>query len=98
MKLNNENLSKTRPKAYAYTPGLKIKRNVKVLKERKIPIKGKALVNVGDKISHDKIIAEGYVPGDPIVINAPFDLDCDPKIVSEKMIKKRLNSENRNSN
>ena len=48
----------------AYTPGLKVKKTLVVRKTRKLPIKGETLVNVGDRVHSDTIVARTYVPGD----------------------------------
>lgn len=48
----------------AYTPGLKVKKAVIVRKTRKLPIKGDILVNVGDNVYSDTIVARTHVPGD----------------------------------
>lgn len=84
-RVSNKNSLQT----HAYTPGLKIKRNVIVKKLRKLPIKGTVLVKIGDNVSYDTIIAEGLVPGDPVIINAPFDLDVEPERV-KTLIKKNV--------
>jgi len=57
-------------KAFAYTPGLKIKRTMKVRKTRRLPLLGDILVNIGDKVSYDTIVAKTEVPGDPELVKA----------------------------
>lgn len=54
---------------HAYTPGLKIKKSWLVKKDRILPIPGKVLVNKGDTIKEDVIVAETLVPGDPEVVS-----------------------------
>jgi hypothetical protein len=74
---NNERMS-----AHAYTPGLEIKSSKRVIKTRRLPIKGKVIVNVDDKIDFDSVVAETEVPGDPYVVPVSDELsvraeDCE---------------------
>jgi hypothetical protein len=59
---------KVSEQAYAYTPGLKVKRNMEVIKRRQLPIEGEALVKVGDEVDYDTIVAKTYVKGDPEIV------------------------------
>jgi hypothetical protein len=72
--VNNE---KTSEEAFAYTPGLKVKRSLEVIKERRLPLKGNILVNIGDKVSYLTIVARTDVPGDPELIKATSILGVD---------------------
>ncbi|MCX6654317.1 MAG: hypothetical protein NTY03_04250, partial [Candidatus Bathyarchaeota archaeon] len=83
-----ESVSDSSAKAYVYTPGLKIKRNITIKKLRRLPIKGSTLVTIGDKVSHDTILAEGFISGDPIIINPINYLDCEPQKIKSYMLKK----------
>ena len=74
-------------KAYAYTPGLKIKRNITIRKVRRLPVTGKVLVKVGDNVDFSSIIAEAMVPGDPHVLNVATKLGI-PRQSLRKYIKK----------
>lgn len=49
--------------ATAYTPGLTVSRDVVVRRERRLPIKGQVLVNEGDLVRPDQVIAEALIPG-----------------------------------
>lgn len=86
MSQNNEIKIKTQ--GYAYTPGLKIKKNVMIKKTRKLPIQGKVLVKVGDKVDFLTTIAETMIPGEPHVINAAMRLGI-PKESLLKYMKKK---------
>jgi len=79
---------KTSEEAYAYTPGLKVKRAMTVSKERRLPVPGKVLVNEGEKIEHDRIVAEAFVRGDPYVIKVAALLTFDPDEIMDYMVKK----------
>ncbi len=54
--------------AYAYTPGLKVKRATTVSKVRRLPIPGDVYVNVGDEVNYDTIIAKTEIKGDPEIV------------------------------
>jgi len=56
--------------AYAYTPGLKVKREVTVSKTRLLPIPGEVLVKEGDIVDFDTIVARAEVPGKPNIVKA----------------------------
>jgi hypothetical protein len=73
--------------AHAYTPGLKIKRNVVVTKDRILPIRGDVLVKEGDKVSHDRVVAKTEVRGDPFVVKASFQMGIGPEELHELMLK-----------
>ncbi len=49
--------------ATAYTPGLTVSRDVVVRRERRLPIKGQVLVNEGDVVRPDQVVAEALIPG-----------------------------------
>ena len=74
--------------AHAYTPGLKIKRVEVVNKERSLPIEGEVLVNVGDKVDFDTVVARTEIPGDADFLNVSEVLGVDPGDVAEFMLKK----------
>lgn len=74
--------------AYAYTPGLKVKGITVVLKERKLPLPGDVLVEVGDQVSYDTVIAKAMVPGDAYIFKVSQKLGVAPEIVPYYMIKK----------
>ena len=72
---------------HAYTPGLKIKKSWLISKDRILPIPGKVLVNKGDTIKEDVIVAETLVPGDPEVVSAIMKLGITPDALPELMVK-----------
>jgi len=47
----------------AYTPGLKVSAGMIVRKTRRLPLKGKALVSVGDEVTPDTVVALAELPG-----------------------------------
>jgi len=60
--------------AYAYSPGLKVKRAIRIRKTRRLPILGKVLVKEGDTVDFSTIVAETMIPGDPNILNVAAEL------------------------
>lgn len=79
---------KVSEEAYAYTPGLKVKRLMAVDKERKLPIPGEILVDVGDRVSSDTIVARTEVPGDPVLVKVTLLLGVDNDEIRDFMTKR----------
>jgi hypothetical protein len=87
--LSNENeVRKVSEKAYAYTPGLKVKYVTTVIKERKLPMPGEVLVKEGDKVSSDSIVAQALARGEPTVLNVTSKLNVEPDELTNFIIKK----------
>jgi len=55
--------------AHAYTPGLKAAKYETVRRERRLPIQGEVVVEVGDEVKPDQVVAKTQLPGDPVSIN-----------------------------
>ena len=55
--------------AHAYTPGLKVSSGMTVRKERRLPLEGEVLVNVGDTVQADEAIAKAELPGNVQLVN-----------------------------
>jgi len=81
-------LTQTSEQAYAYTPGLKVKRSMIVEKERRLPVPGQVLVKEGDTVRHDQIVAETHVRGDPYVLKVAVTLSVEPEEIKDFMVKK----------
>lgn len=47
----------------AYTPGLKVSPGTVIRKQRRLPLKGRVLVNVGDRVTADTVVARTDIPG-----------------------------------
>ena len=47
----------------AYTPGLKVSPGTTIQKQRRLPLKGNVLVNVGDRVTADTVVARTDIPG-----------------------------------
>jgi hypothetical protein len=76
---------KVAEEAHAYTPGLKIKRSLRVRKLRRLPIRGEVLVKVGEEVDFETPIARAMIPGDPQVLNAVAKLGIERGSLEEYM-------------
>jgi len=74
--------------AHAYTPGLKIKSIEQVSKERVLPIEGTVIVEMGDAVDFDSILARTEIPGDAEILNVTEILGVDPGDVFDYSLKK----------
>ncbi len=74
-------------KVHAYTPGLKLKKDVVVRKTRILPIQGEVLVKKGDHVDFDTVVARAYALGVPEIINAAPKLGVDKRKLLEYMKK-----------
>lgn len=75
-------------KAFAYTPGLKVKNCMKVRKTRRLPLLGDITVKKGDQVSYDSVVAKTAVPGDPELVKATDLLGVDASEVRDFILKK----------
>ena len=55
--------------AHSYTPGLKVLKKTKILKERRLPLKGSVDTSVGDSVAPEDIIAKTDLPGNVQMVN-----------------------------
>lgn len=74
--------------AHAYTPGLKVKRAMKVDKMRRLPILGEVFPKVGDKVNYDDIVAKTEISGDPEIVKVSMLLGLEPEDLPRFMKKK----------
>lgn len=78
--------------AHAYTPGLKVTANSIVKKERRLPIKGKVLVKVGDEVTASNIVATTSLPGAVEPLNLAGKLGVPPSDIREYLVKTKGDS------
>lgn len=81
--------------ASAYTPGLKIVGKTLVEKDRRLPMKGKVHVKVGDRVTAETVVASTDLPGNVYPVNLANILGCEPKELKLFLIKKEGDSVNR---
>lgn len=74
--------------AHAYTPGLKVVRMETIRKERRLPIKGEVLVNKGDVVKAEDVVARTELPGNVQPINVAGLLSVPPDELPQLMLKK----------
>lgn len=55
--------------AHAYTPGLRVSAQTNLRKTRRLPLTGDVVVEVGDTVSADDIVARTELPGDVTPLN-----------------------------
>jgi len=67
----------------AYTPGLKVKKEIVLQKTRRLPIPGDVLVAKRDKVDFDTIVARTKVPGDVETIRASQMLGIEADDIEE---------------
>lgn len=70
----------------AYTPGLQVSQYTTIRRKRLLPVKGKVLVNKGDYVEAQKIVAETFMPGDVIPVNVANLLSLPPRDLPECML------------
>ena len=73
--------------AHSYTPGLKVLKSTKILKERRLPLKGSVESKVGDIVKPNDIVAKTDLPGNVQMINVANQLNIDASDISQCMIK-----------
>lgn len=74
--------------AHAYTPGLKVTEKAVIRKTRRLPIPGEVLVEKGQKVSPDTIVARTSIPGNPQTVNVANLLGIEATDVPDYMVKK----------
>jgi hypothetical protein len=71
--------SKGTTTAHAYTPGLKVKRDITIQKTRRLPIPGELLVQVGGTVTEGQSVARAYLPGDSELLKVSSLLGIEPE-------------------
>jgi len=74
--------------SYAYTPGLKVKRETRVRKSRILPISGEVLVNKDEHVSYDTAVARTYLSGDATFVPVFYKLGVLASELPKVMLKK----------
>src|SRR5690348_10784926 len=62
----------------AYTPGLKVSAATVVQKTRRLPLKGEVVVQVGEEVLPDSVVARTNIPGILRTVRASERLGIDP--------------------
>lgn len=73
--------------AAIFTPGLKVSEHTMLVKTRQLPIEGEVLVEVGQQVTADEIVARTDLPGKIYPFNVANQLGIDPGRLGESMLK-----------
>ena len=74
--------------AHTYTPGLTVTPRMLVVRKRLLPIPGIVLVQEGDAVSSDKVVARAELPGKVHVVNVVNQLGILPEDLKDFMVKR----------
>jgi hypothetical protein len=74
--------------AHSYTPGLTVTERTVVRKKRLLPIAGSVMVQIGDRVEPESIVARTELPGKVHVLNVANLLGVAPDEVQEYLAKK----------
>ena len=74
--------------AHTYTPGLKVTDKTLVKKNRILPLKGTVMVQAGQMVKPDDVVARTELPGDAKLMNVANMLAVEAEEVPERMLKK----------
>ena len=74
--------------AQSYTPGLKVLANTPSEKTRQLPLKGEVLVDVGDTVFANTVVASTHIPGNVQMLNVARQLNVEVEMVTECMLVK----------
>ena len=72
--------------AHAYTPGLKVAPNIRIRKDRRLPLQGEVLFKVGDRVHAQDIIARTDLPGKVYPLNLANALGVSPEGLEANMV------------
>jgi hypothetical protein len=71
----------------AYTPGLTISADTVVRKVRRLPLKGQVLVQVGDQVNPDTVVARTELPGPVTTVRVAERLGVEPRELTKYLLK-----------
>jgi len=73
--------------AHAYTPGLKVLHETRVIKERRLPLKGDVLVSENATVKPDDVVARTHLPGNVQMVNVANILNIDAADIANEIKK-----------
>lgn len=74
--------------AHSYTPGLTVTDHTVIHRRRMLPLPGKILVNVGDPVHSNQVVARAELPGKVFPINLANQLSVAPGEIKDYLIRK----------
>lgn len=72
--------------AHAYTPGLKVAVRTPIRRERRLPLRGQVLVEQGQQVSADAIVARSELPGAVHSLSVANQLNIDAADLEDAML------------
>ena len=73
--------------AQAYTPGLLVSRGCRWRSRRLLPVSGQVLVQVGDQVNAQEVVAQTFLPGDALPVNLAKRLGVSASELSRRMLR-----------
>lgn len=73
--------------AHSYTPGLRVTARTRIVKERRLPLKGQVLVEEGQQLTAEDVIARTELPGNVQPVKAASILGVHQQDLKEYMLK-----------
>ena len=73
--------------AHSYTPGLRVTDSARVLRERRLPLKGEVLAPIGAEVAPDTVVARTELPGNIQTVNLAQKLATDPAKVADTLVR-----------
>lgn len=74
--------------AHSYTPGLTVTDHALIHRRRMLPLPGKVLVGIGDRVRADHVVAQAELPGKVFPLNLANQLSIAPDEIKDYLIKK----------
>lgn len=74
--------------AHSYTPGLTVTDHTVVHRRRMLPLPGKVLADIGDRVRSDQIVGQAELPGKVFPINLANQLSVAPNEIKDYLVKK----------
>ena len=74
--------------AHAYTPGLRVTERMRILKVRRLPLKGEVVVKQGETVTAETVVARTELPGNVQPVKAASILGVHQQDLRELMLKK----------
>jgi len=72
----------------AYTPGLQVSRATTVVKVRELPVLGRVLVKLGDKVEAKTAVLAAELPGDLSILRIADRMSADPESIAKGLLVK----------
>ncbi len=73
--------------AHSYTPGLTVTDRTVIHRRRMLPLPGTVLVDVGDRVRSDQVVAKAELPGKVFPINLANQLSVAPGEIKDYLVK-----------